>query len=228
MKPPIAQEENLLIGGISAADLVKQFGSPLYVYDAEAIKSRCRIFQSALQGIPHKIHYACKANSNLRLMALIRSQGYGVDAVSRGEIMACKKAGFQTDEITFTGNNVTAEDLAWIHDQGITMILDSVDQVRRLGDLRPGTSIGLRLNITGAGHHEHVITGGEGSKFGIISADVPTALETASRRRLKVVGVHQHIGSGILDVDLWMECFNQFLVAAEAIDDLEWVDGGGG
>jgi diaminopimelate decarboxylase len=222
------QGDLMYFSDYSARDLGKKFGTPLYVYEEKVILRQAAKLLSLCDDLPLDIYYACKANTNLSLMTILRHQGLNVDCVSRGEILAAFRAGYPRERISFTGNNVSENDMLWILEQGIELTLDSVDQVARLGRLSPGERIGVRLNHMGAGHHEHVITGGPDSKFGVVPADYEALFEEIGRYNLKLIGIHQHIGSGISQVEDWLMAVEILLDCLPLFPDLDWVDFGGG
>src|SRR5438477_12819844 len=104
-------DSQLLIGGVAAARLAGEYGTPLYVYDAEAIRAEfCRI-QDAVPYAPRKIHYACVTNSNLAIMRLVRSLGGGIHANTWGDVVMALRAGFEAGDIIYTGSNIGKEDM---------------------------------------------------------------------------------------------------------------------
>jgi diaminopimelate decarboxylase len=107
--------------------------------------------------------------------------------------------------------------------------VDSLSQLRFMGERHPGARVCVRINPNvGAGHHDHVITGGPESKFGIDYTQVDRIRELSSTHELKVAGIHQHIGSGILQPDKFIEAMHVLLETAEKIEGLSFIDFGGG
>ena len=222
-------QKTLAIGGISAEALVKRFGTPLYVYDEAVIRDRVKALKQAMVYPRVRMLYACKANTNLGILRILREEGMGIDAVSGCEVKAALLAGFAPKDIIFTGNNVADEEMREVHEQGVLINMDSISQVRRFGAMFPGTSISLRINPdVGAGHHNHTITGGPDSKFGIYYDQLPAALKEAERYQLKVIGLHEHIGSGILETDKFLLAMEVLLRVARDLHGLEFIDFGGG
>ncbi|MEI6233610.1 MAG: diaminopimelate decarboxylase [Planctomycetota bacterium] len=212
---------------ISAADT---FGSPVYVYDKAAIVSRCNALHNCISFPKKKLLYAMKANSNQAVVRTILGAGFGVDCVSLGEVMFAKKLG--AANILYTNNNVADSEFHAVvelaKDGGIWINCDSL---QRLSDLPEGSTCFTRINgPVGDGHHHHVITGGPESKFGIPWEQVPQILEIVERRKLKLIGVHQHIGSGIRDVAKFKEAMVVLLTVLRKynLPDLEIVNFGGG
>ncbi|OPX59167.1 MAG: Diaminopimelate decarboxylase [Methanobacterium sp. PtaB.Bin024] len=232
------EKGNLDIGGSDALELAKKYGTPLYVIDEMRVRDNYqRVHQAFSQEYADfQIFYAAKANTNLAVMRILEQEGSGIDAVSPGEIYTALLAGFQPDRILFTGNNVTTQELKYALDAGVRMNLDSVSMMERLAELpgAEGTKISFRVNpMVGAGHHDHCITGGELSKFGIMEHEAVEVYQKAQDLGFKPVGIHTHIGSGILDPE-------PFKLAVEVLMDVagrvhkdagvifEFIDFGGG
>lgn len=219
----------LHIGGVSAVDLARRYGTPLYVYDAAAIRQQCSRVAEAFRSIPFRPFYAMKANSNVSILRLIREHGFGCDAVSPGEIHLAYAAGFTPEEIWFTCSNVSDDDLRAIPDDRIVINVNSMSEVDRYLSLALPNPIALRLNPdVGAGHHHDVVTAGGGVKFGIDLAEIESArmmIEDAGR---KVVGLHAHIGSGIDDPSPLLESAYRLMSIAINFSNLRWINFGGG
>ncbi|MBI2145349.1 diaminopimelate decarboxylase [Candidatus Woesearchaeota archaeon] len=227
---------SLFLGEIPAAELAGRFGTPVYAYDEETIRSKVRDLVQGIGYRPFRIFYAAKANTNLSILRLIREEGKGVvgiDAVSPGEIEVALKAGFKPVEIIFTSTSVTDEEMKFAILRKVLVNCDSLSQLERYGRLSPNSRVCFRVNPdVGAGHHGHVITGGPDSKFGIWAADVGKALDIAEKYNLAVVGIHEHIGSGILETEKFLTAMNVLLSIVEKnkarLQGLEFVDFGGG
>jgi diaminopimelate decarboxylase len=222
-------DEPVLLARIPATELADRFGTPLYVYDASVIQRRYAELLESIHYRPLRIHYACKANSNLELLKLVQSLGAGAETVSPGEVDLALRAGFGTAEIIHTCSNMSRQELAYLIELGITVNLDSLTQIRHWGEMAPGTNISIRVNQDiGAGHHAHVVTGGPNSKFGIHVRDLDDALSLAKHYGLRVSGMHQHIGSNILDVATLLKACQALLETAAILPELDFVDLGGG
>jgi len=216
-----------MIGGILPKKIIQKYDSPLYVYDSEMIQEKCRILKKNFPKI--NFFYACKANTNPEILRLIKKQGVGIETVSPGEISVAKKVGVPVSKITFTCGSISEEELIWVAKQKIRIHLDSLRQVEIFGKHFPGEEISVRLNQgIGAGHHSHVITGGQESKFGINLADVGKLEKLAKKYNLRIIGLHQHIGSNILDVSIFMKAVNVLCNTAMNFPDLKHLDFGGG
>ena len=154
-----------------------------------------------------------------------------VDSVSLGEIERALAAGFVPgkDEIVFTADMIDEATLARVHELSIPVNAGSVDMLEQLGQLSPGHRVWLRVNPGfGHGHSQKTNTGGENSKHGIWYSDLPAALEVIQRYKLKLVGIHMHIGSGVDYAHLEQVCGAMVRQVVEFGQDLEAISAGGG
>ncbi|MFT4064587.1 diaminopimelate decarboxylase [Paraburkholderia sp.] len=222
------------------AELARQHGTPLWVYDAGAIRRRIAELHSF-----DTIRYAQKACSNVHILKLMRDEGVVVDAVSVGELARSFAAGFKADTaaqlavqpatnaadgVVFTADVLDHATLAAVLAQRITVNAGSLDMLERLGrHAHEGHRVWLRINPGfGHGHSNKTNTGGEHSKHGIWRDDVPRALDLIRRYRLKLVGLHMHIGSGVDYTHLARVC-EAMVDAVIGLDhDIEAISAGGG
>jgi diaminopimelate decarboxylase len=169
-------------------------------------------------------------------MRILEEEGSSIDAVSPGEIYISLMAGYSPERILFTGNNVTDEELKFALETGVRINLDSVSALERLSRLQgaEGREISFRVNPqVGAGHHDHCITGGDLSKFGVMEAEAVHAYQKAIDLGFKPVGIHSHIGSGILDPEPFKLAVHTLMDTAghvyrELGVQFEFIDFGGG
>ncbi|HEY8343804.1 MAG TPA: diaminopimelate decarboxylase [Bacillota bacterium] len=219
----------LFWGDLNPEELVDKYGSPLYVYNEQIIRERCRELKSLLPYPWFTVNYSAKANSNLELLRLIKEEGINADAVSSGEIYLLLKAGFEPDQILFVANNISAEEMKFAVDQGVTISLDSLSQLATFGRINPGGRVAVRFNPgVGAGHHEKVTTGGRNTKFGVDAELVTEVKKIAAEYALRIVGVNQHIGSLFLDGEPYLAGVKALLEIATEFPELEFIDFGGG
>ncbi|HEY3056215.1 MAG TPA: diaminopimelate decarboxylase [Thermoanaerobaculia bacterium] len=219
----------LHIGGASVLEIVERFGTPVYVYDAGVILRQIENVKRAFAAVPFRPFYAMKANGNLGLLRLIRSHGFGCDAVSPGEIFLAQNAGYTPDEIWFTCSNVSDEDLREIPDRNIVVNVNSMSEIDRCLALDLPNPIALRVNPdVGAGHHHDVVTAGGGVKFGIDFAEIESARVIVEDSGREVVGLHAHIGSGIDSLEPLLESARRLLDLAPSFEHLRWINFGGG
>jgi len=229
---------NLSIGGADAVELSKEYGTPLYVIDEDKIRDNYKKVYGAFSSHykPFKIFYACKANTNLSVMRILEQEGSGIDAVSPGEIYTALLSGFEPEKILFTGNNATDEELRFAAQSGVIINLDSVSALHRLTKICDPNEIKLSFRINpkvGAGHHEHCITGGDLSKFGVMEEEAVEVYQMAADMGYNIAGIHTHIGSGILDPEPFMLAVETLMDVAGRVHqegniDLEFIDFGGG
>ncbi|MCL2420968.1 MAG: diaminopimelate decarboxylase [Defluviitaleaceae bacterium] len=209
--------------------LVREYGSPLYVYNERIFRKNCRDLIKMCPYHKFVVNYSIKANSNLTLLSIAKSEGLRAEATSSGEIAALLAAGFDPANIFFITNNVSTEEMKYAIDRGILFSADSLSQLDRYGHANPGGKVAVRFNPgVGSGHHENVVTGGSGTKFGINEEYLPQVKAIAEKHNLTIVGINQHIGSYILDISIYMESIQRLLAIAKNFDSLEFIDLGGG
>ncbi|MEZ0289998.1 MAG: diaminopimelate decarboxylase [Sulfolobales archaeon] len=218
----------LYIGDYAAEEIALRYGTPVYVYDLETVIEN---YNRLINSIPYdrvEILYSCKANNNIKILETLRDLGSGLDVVSPFEALLGVKLGFPRDKILFTGNNVSDEEMRFVRDLGILINIDSLSQLKRYGRMFPNTEVSIRINPgLGAGHHSYTMTGGL-TKFGLYIDQIDRVLEYSKHYNLKIIGLHTHIGSGILDIEPYREALKIVLRIAEKLRDLEFIDIGGG
>ncbi len=234
----INDKGHLDIGGADACDIADEYGTPVFVIDENRIRDNYQRFYNAFSKYypDFKVFYACKANTNLAVLKILEDEGCCIDAVSPGEVYISRKMGFPGDRILFTGNNITNDELKYVLDQGAVLNIDSVSALKRLAEIiEPnGLKISFRVNpMVGAGHHDHCITGGVMSKFGIMDNEAVEVYKLAKELGFNPIGMHSHIGSGILDPEPFKLAIESTMdiagkVHKEAGIDFEFVDFGGG
>ena len=214
-------------GAFSDASLLAlpaRFGHPLWVYDAAVIRrqiARLRQFDV--------IRFAQKACSNTQILRLMREQGVKVDAVSLGEIERALVAGYQAQDIVFTADVIDDATLARVAELGIAVNAGSIDMLDQLGAVSPGHEVWLRINPGfGHGHSQKTNTGGENSKHGIWFAELHLALAAVKRHRLRLIGLHMHIGSGVDYGHLERVCGAMVEQTIAAGEDIQAISAGGG
>lgn len=188
---------NLIATPENLRRLARDFGTPLWVYKWDIVAAqiaRLRSFDT--------IRFAQKACSNIHILEKMRHAGVLVDAVSAGEIRRAMHAGYETGprrhDIVFTADLMDRETLARILELDVPVNAGSIDMLEQLGMCRPGHRVWLRINPGfGKGHSTKTNTGGSNSKHGIWHADVPRALAIVRRYKLRLEGLHMHIGSGV-------------------------------
>ncbi len=212
-----------------ANKIIKEHGSPVYIYSENILRERCRDLLNAFKG-RIKPSFSAKANSNLTLLRIIREEGIGADAMSPGEIFVLGKAGFKNEEIFYIGNNVSREEMQYSIDRNILVSVDSLEQLDHFGQINKGGRVAVRFNPgVGAGHCDKVVTAGHHTKFGVQAEFCPQVKELLKKHELKLVGINQHIGSLFLESDPYVEAAETLLdMIAGQFPELEFVDFGGG
>lgn len=211
--------------------LAEKYGTPLYVYDMDLISERYGEMCNLLNWPGLRIFYAMKANYNFQILRRLKKLGAGIDAVSPGDVLLALKAGFTSEDIIYTASSTSLEEMKKIAALGILQNIDTLSSLSLFGKHLPWQKVSIRFNTgVAVGEHEFVITGGEDSKFGILTQDIDEVLKIVRQYNLKVVGIHEHIGSGIDDTEKVFESVEKLLEVSgkENFPDLEFVDLGGG
>ncbi len=218
---------------------LKKFGTPLYVYDYDILNDRCKklkLFKEILEkDMPFKvnIYYSPKANNNPAILKIVKNNNFYVDAMSPFELFLNKKSGFKSEEILYVCNNIDQTEMKLVHDSNILICLDSILQVETWGKLFPNTNIMVRINpgVEGVGHNKKVITSGKETKFGISEENIPELIKIAQKYCLKIIGIHQHLGSLFLDdkINEYLDGVKSGLrIIKKYFKNIEMVDLGGG
>jgi diaminopimelate decarboxylase len=216
-------------GKSSPADLVAAYGSPLYVYNEDILRARCREMKNLIELPGFTACFSTKANGNPHLLRIIREEGLSADAMSPGELAALRRAGFGRDCICYVCNNVSAEELALAAREAAHVSVDSLSQLEAFGRLHPGGAVMARVNPgIGAGHHHKVVTAGKNTKFGISPEDFPVMRDLLKRHGLRLVGLNQHVGSLFMDATPYLEAAGWLLETAGDFPGLGILDFGGG
>ena len=204
----------LLVAGRDAESLAREHGTPLYVYDLQRIAEAAGLLQAALgrAGLRHRVRLALKAlrePAALRVLRDLAPSGHpdavGLDACSPGEVLHALGCGFEPQDISYTGTNVSERDLDVIAPLPLHLNVDLISQIERVGRRSPGRAIGLRVNPRAGvmrGHAESLYSGSRPTKFGIYEEDLDRALAAAARHGLTIDTVHVHLANGILDEEL--------------------------
>lgn len=209
--------------------LVREYGSPLYVYNEDIIRRQMACVAGVITKYPYTANYSVKANTNIHILRLALAEGLNCDAMSIGEIRLLQKAGFPNERIFFVPNNVSEEEFRVAIEEGILTSLDSLSQLELYGTLNPGGECAVRLNPgIGAGHSEKVVTGGKRTKFGIAAEELDGIFGLAARFGLRIVGINQHIGSLFMDPQPYLDAVSSLLRLAVRFPGLRFLDFGGG
>lgn len=214
-------------------DLIKiteDFGSPVFVYDAEKIIFQYNRLKKAFGKIEDlRINYAAKALSNISVLKLLKSQGAGLDTVSIQEVQLGLESGFEPSEILYTPNGVSLEEIEEVTQMGVQINIDNLSILEQYGTKHPKVPVCIRIN-------PHILAGGNAkiqvghvdSKFGISIHQMPHLLRIVENTGMNINGIHMHTGSDILDIEVFLRASEILFDAAKHFKDLEFLDFGSG
>ncbi len=224
---------SVAVAGVDVAELAARFGTPLYVLDEAHLRSRARAFREAFErafaavGTGADVYYAGKAFLSVAVARWVHEEGLAVDASTGGELAVALAAGVPGARIGLHGNNKSDDEIATALDAGVARVVaDSLVEVDQLAAVarERGVEIPVMVRVTTgvhAGGHEHIATAHEDQKFGLSLTAAPgedspamtALLRVVAAPGLRLVGIHSHIGSQILEPD-------GFLVAARRVLEL--------
>jgi diaminopimelate decarboxylase len=216
-------------GEVDALEVVEQYGCPLYVYDYDIIERQYKRLTEAFSGVKLKINYACKSLTNINILRLIRQLGAGLDAVSIQEVKLGLHAGFTADEILYTPNCVSFEEIEEAVELGVKVNIDNISILEQFGQKYPSYPICVRINPhIMAGGNSKISTGHIDSKFGISMYQLPLVERIVKATGMNVEGLHMHTGSEILDSQVFLNGAEILFSAAKSFDELTYIDFGSG
>lgn len=220
-------ESNGFLTADHARDIFEKYGSPLYVYDEETIRSNVNKVKNFPSAYGIKVRYAMKACPTKRILRTIYDEGMNIDASSGFEAVRAIKAGVAPSDIQITAQEVP-ENLEELINQGVLYNACSLEQLKAYGELFPKTAVSIRLNPgIGSGHNNRTNVGGLTSSFGIWHEYLNDAIEMARSYELQIERVHTHIGSGA-NPDIWKQAANLSLELCERIPEATLLSLGGG
>ena len=204
-------------------------GTPRYVYEPQAVQAAI----TELRTLKHvdRLLYAMKANPHPALLQVMHAAGLGFETVSPGELAAVAVLfpELRSSQILFTPNFAPRQEYAEALAQGVQLTLDNLHPLREWPELFGGCDLFLRIDTgTGAGHHRHVRTAGQASKFGIPIPELEEARRLAAHIGARITGLHAHVGSGILDARVWRGNALQLAELARIFPEVRVLDLGGG
>ncbi len=210
--------------------LAEQFGSPLYVYDAEKIQSQYNRLTKAFSKVANlRINYAMKALSNVAILQLLRDMGSGLDTVSIQEVLLGLHAGYAPEKIFYTPNGVSLEEIEEVHALGVQINIDNLSILEQFGAKHPHVPVCIRINPhVMAGGNANISVGHIDSKFGISVHQLPHLVRIVDNTNMNIVGIHMHTGSDILDIEVFLYAAEILFDAAKNFKDLEFLDFGSG
>ena len=210
--------------------LTSQFGSPLYVYDAEKIQSQYNRLTTAFSKVERlRINYAVKALSNVSVLKLLKEMGSGIDTVSYQEVMLGLHAGFEPHQIIYTPNGVSFEEIEEVAAMGVQINIDNLSVLEHFGTKYPKTPVCIRINPhVMAGGNANISVGHIDSKFGISIYQIPHILRIVENTGMHINGIHMHTGSDILDIEVFLYAAEILFDAAKNFKELDFIDFGSG
>ncbi|KPA89639.1 MULTISPECIES: diaminopimelate decarboxylase [Pseudomonas] len=233
------RDGELFAEGAALSAIAERFGTPTYVYSRAHIEAQYHAYADALEGVPHLVCFAVKANSNLGVLNLLARLGAGFDIVSRGELERVLAAGGRADRIVFSGVGKTREDMRRALEVGVHCFnVESAEELERLqqvaAEMGVRAPVSLRVNPdVDAGTHPYISTGLKENKFGIAIADAEEAyVRAAQSPNLEVLGVDCHIGSQLTSLDPFLDALDRLLALIDRLGEcgiyLQHIDLGGG
>ncbi|WP_454256525.1 diaminopimelate decarboxylase [Pseudomonas sp. Marseille-Q8238] len=233
------RDGQLFAEGVALSAIAERFGTPTYIYSRAHIEAQYRAYADALNGMPHLVCFAVKANSNLGVLNVLARLGAGFDIVSRGELERALAAGGEPSKIVFSGVGKTRDDMRRALEVGVHCFnVESTDELERLqvvaAELGKTAAISLRVNPdVDAGTHPYISTGLKENKFGIAIADAPAVYaRAAALSNLEIVGVDCHIGSQLTTLPPFLDALDRLLALIDNLAEqgirIRHLDLGGG
>ena len=224
---------------VNIAEVVKNYGTPCYVYSKKAILDVYQAYTASFASLPHQICYAVKANSNLAVLGILAQAGAGFDIVSRGELMRVLAAGGEAARVVFSGVGKTYSDIEYALTQGIGCFnVESISELTLINDvakqLDKSAPISLRVNPNvDAKTHPYISTGLKDNKFGIDHENAVAVYEQAAQlSHIDIVGIDCHIGSQLTEVAPFVAALDKVIELIHILRnkgiELRHIDLGGG
>ncbi len=226
----------LHIDGLSCAEIAGRFGTPVFVTSERRIRENYRRIHGAFSSRRKKfrLHYAFKANNNLSIIRILRGEGAGADCSGPAEIFLARMCGFGPEEIIYSGNYNSGNELEYALKSGCIINIDDapiLDTLLAYGDPR---IVSFRINPgIGKGKYEGIVTAGPDAKFGMREEEALSAYRHAMRKGIRRFGMHMMTGSNVLDAEYFPTVSEKLMgiasrISAELGIDFEFIDIGGG
>ncbi len=210
--------------------IAKNHGAPVYVYDTAKIQAQYQRLSNAFKGVKSlRLNYAAKALNNLAVLKLMNSMGSGLDTVSIQEVHLGLLAGFRPEDIIFTPNGVSLQEIEEAAKLGVQVNIDNLSILEQFGSKHPDIPVCIRINPhVMAGGNSNISVGHIDSKFGISIHQIPHLLRIIELTKMRINGVHMHTGSDILDIDVFLYASEILFETAKNFKNLEFIDFGSG
>lgn len=207
-------------------DLLKKYGSPLYVYDGSRLRQTIRQITQAIPYSNTRFHFACVTNGNVALLKIFREEGWGLHANTPGDVYLGLQAGFEPSQIVYSGSNLSCADMEQVFKWGITRLnLDSLDQLRLCCNIFvqsqyiSSLQLGLRLNLP-------EITGD--SRIGVHPSEFAEAIALCASVNLQIGGLHFYRGTGTNATKAFTQVIDTVIESAKQLPNWRSLDFGGG
>ena len=225
----LENNQYVLSGGVQPLELADKYGLPLYVYDCAIMERQYKRITNAFNVERLKINYACKALNNINVLKFFKKMGAGLDTVSIQEVLLGLEAGFKPQDIIYTPNCVSLEEIEMAVQKGVRINIDNISILEQFGQAYPDVPVCIRIN-------PHIMAGGNAktsvghidSKFGISIHQMPLVRRLVEATNIKVEGIHMHTGSDILDAEVFLMGAEILLNIAKDYKYLDYIDFGSG
>jgi len=216
-------------GNVDPLAICEEHGCPVYIYDSSVITKQYKRLENAIEVPKFKINYACKALTNINILRHLNQLGSGLDTVSIQEVELGLKAGFTAQDIVYTPNCVSFEEIQKAVAYGVKINIDNISILEQFGDMFPNHPVCIRINPhIYAGGNSKISVGHIDSKFGISFHQIPLVKRIVKSLNINVEGLHMHTGSDILDVEVFLRGADILFNTAMEFEGLSYLDFGSG
>ena len=219
----------LFQGSVDPLELCKKYDCPLYVYDTSIMKRQYERMKNAFSVKSLKINYACKALTNINILKLFKQMGAGLDTVSIQEVRLGLMAGFAPEDIIYTPNCVSLEEIRMAVAEGVKINIDNISILEQFGQEFKNVPVCIRINPhIMAGGSSKISVGHIDSKFGISFHQMPHVMRVVETTGIEVEGIHMHTGSDIYDAGVFLKGAEILFNIARNFPNLKYIDFGSG
>ncbi|MFY0604492.1 MAG: diaminopimelate decarboxylase [Flavobacteriaceae bacterium] len=210
--------------------LAEKYGSPLYVYDTTTIARQYHRIMNAFDAVENiQLNYAVKALSNVNILKFFKELDSGLDTVSIQEVQLGLAAGFAPEQIIYTPNGVSLQEIEEVAAKGVQINIDNLSILELFGQKHPEIPVCIRINPhIMAGGNSKISVGHIDSKFGISIHQVPHIKRVVENTGMNINGIHMHTGSDILDIDTFIRATEILFDVAMQFENIDFIDFGSG
>jgi len=207
-----------------------KFGNPLYVYDLSIIENQFKELKNGFRNIKNfKINFAAKSLSNISILKFMKKLGAGLDTVSIEEVKIGLICGFNNEDITFTPNGVSFNEIEEAYNLKVKINLDSLESIKDFSKKYSSYPISIRVNPNIlSGGNKNVSVGHDESKFGIPLDYLDEIAGMENKKNIIIEGIHIHTGSDIVELDNFQEAFKKIFLVAKKFKNVKILNFGGG